>query len=87
MNATLTAETSRHHPPQQSLSDQMYEARRVSFLDTVALHLGIALVKWGRRPLSVESRERRATRVEQQLARLERERATERALRLALPPR
>lgn len=88
MNATLATKTGRYdHPPQQSASHQPYEALRVSFVDRIALHLGIALIKWGRRPQPVESRERRATRVEQQLARLERERAVERSLRLALPPR
>jgi hypothetical protein len=59
----------------------------VSLLDRLALHLGVALVKWGRRPLAVESRERRATRVEQHLARLERQRSFERTLRLSVPVR
>ena len=61
--------------------------RRVNLLDRIALHAGIALIKWGRRPLSVESRERRANRIEQQLARIERERLAERALRLSVPIR
>jgi hypothetical protein len=87
MNTTLSTETGRGHPPQQSQSHQPYEAHRVSYVDRIALHLGVALITWGRRPQPVESRERRAIRVERQLARLERERAIERSLRLALPPR
>ncbi len=65
----------------------MQPVRRVNLLDRIALHVGIALITWGRRPLAIESRERRASRVEQQLARLERERAHERLQRLTLPVR
>ena len=54
-------------------------------LDRIALHVGIALITWGRR--SAESREQLAHRHEQQVARLERERLNERMLRLAGPPR
>lgn len=61
--------------------------RRVGLADRLALRLGIALITWSRRPLTLESRERRATRVEQQLARLAREQAAERSLRLIAPPR
>jgi hypothetical protein len=89
MNATLTTAPGRQdHPPQPpSLEREPYQARRVNLLDRVALHLGIALIKWGRRPLAVPSRERRANRVEQQLARLEREREYERTMRQLLPVR
>lgn len=84
MNSTLTTARSRQdHPPQQVLPP----VRRVSTLDRLALHLGIALIKWGRRPYSVESRERRASRIEQQLARLARARVAERQLRLTVPLR
>lgn len=84
MNTTLSTIPGRHdHPPQQVLRP----APRVSTLDRLALHVGVALIKWGRRPRAVESRERRASRVEQHLARLEREHAAERALHLAAPPR
>ena len=87
MNTTLTTAPGRHsHPPQPS-NALPHQVRRVALADRIALHLGIALIKWGRRPLSVESRERRATRVEHQLARLERERAAERRLRLITPLR
>lgn len=88
MNTTLTTAPGRQdHPPQPSYEREPQQVRRVNLLDRVALHLGVALIKWGRRPLTVESRERRATRVEQQLARLERERAYERQLRLSAPVR
>lgn len=88
MNTTLSTTPGRHdHPPQQSIVHAEHEIRRVGVLDQLALHLGIALIKWGRRPRPIESRERRANRVEQQLARLERERAADRALRLTLPLR
>lgn len=84
MNNTLTAEVSRI---QQHEIQQVLPVRRVSTLDRLALHIGIALVKWGRRPGSIESRERRANRVEQQLVRLERERSYEQQLRLLVPLR
>lgn len=88
MNNTLTTSPGRleQHEHQPS-SEYQYLVRRVSLLDRLALHLGVALVKWGRRPLAVESRERRATRVEQHLARLERQRSFERTLRLSVPVR
>ena len=88
MNATLTTAPGRHdHPPIQLHDNQPHLVRRVSLLDRLALHLGVALIKWGRRPLSVESRERLANRNEQRLARLERERLAERNLRNSVPLR
>ncbi len=87
MNTVMTIERDRHqHPPQSVESQHRREARRVGLVDRVALHVGVALVKWGRRPLAVESRERRANRVEQRLAMLERELAAER-MRLLNTPR
>lgn len=91
MNATLsTVDNRRDHPPQPlpQLSPQASQpVRRVNLVDRVALTVGIALIKWGRRPRLIESRERRANRVEQQLARIERERTFERSQRLTLPVR
>ena len=79
MNTMLSTTLSRHeHPPEQTV----VVVRRVGTLDRLALHIGIALIAWGRRPYAVDTRERRANRVEQELARLERERVAERALRL-----
>ena len=83
MNTTLSTVSRRlDHPPEPTPT-----VRRVGQFDRLALHLGVALIKWGRRPLRVDSRERRANRVEQQLARLERERQAERSLRLTAPLR
>jgi hypothetical protein len=65
----------------------MQPTSRVGLLDRAALTLGIALIKWGRRPRLIETRERRATRVEHQLARIARERAHERRAYLTLPIR
>lgn len=91
MNTTLeptrsVAAESRHdHPPSPEVAVRV--VRRVGLVDRVALHVGVALVKWGRRPLVLESRERRANRVEQQVARLAREQAAERGYRLTVPVR
>lgn len=90
MNATLSTAPGRHdHPPQpvQPGIPRAATLRRLSPLDRLALHVGIALIRWGRRPETIQSRERRATRVEQQLARVQRERHVERTMRLTLPPR
>lgn len=88
MNSTLSTVRGRHdHPPIEQSEARPHQARRVALLDRIALHAGIALIKWGRRPLSIESRERRANRIEQQLARIERERLAERSLRLSTPIR
>jgi hypothetical protein len=84
MNITTSTVTGRHENPTVF---EHHVVRRVSALDRLALHIGIALIKWGRRPRAVESRERRASRVEHELARLERERAAERSLRLIVPLR
>ncbi len=88
MNTTLSTTPGRHdHPPHTPTAYQPTVARRVGTLDRVALHLGVALIKWGRRPNPVESRERRANRVEHELARLAREASVERSVRLNLPVR
>jgi hypothetical protein len=71
MNSTLTT-TSRHaeqlHPEQRAP-----RTRRVGVLDRAALHLGVALIKWGRRPSVQPGRERRASRLERALASRERD--------------
>ena len=84
MNDTLTTQRSRID--QRSHSPALL-VRRVGTLDRLALHVGVALITWGRRPSRIESRERRANRIEQQLARLERIRRYERQLRLSVPLR
>jgi hypothetical protein len=88
MTTTLSTTSGRHeHPPQPGYDRESHTLRRLGPLDRAALHLGVALIKWGRRPREVESRERIANRAEQHLARLERERAAERWLILNLPHR
>lgn len=87
MNATMNRSASHEiartiHPP-----IAVESTRRVALIDRAALHLGVALIKWGRRPQVSASRERRAHRSEQYLARLARERAAERMLRLHAPQR
>ncbi len=65
-------------------SDESRPVRRVSFFDRLALHVGLALITWGRRPQTLESRERRANRVEQAIAGERRLREDERNARLLL---
>ena len=81
-NAVSTVPGRHDHPPQPA---HHHSVRRVNLLDRAALHLGVALIKWGRRPLAVESRERLASRAEQYSARLQRERAAERWRGLNVP--
>ena len=85
MNTQLQTRSS--HSNQLNQHEQLNETnpvRRVSFLDRLALHVGLALITWGRRPLSLESRERRANRIEQALAGEHRLREDERNARLLL---
>ena len=89
MNATMkhtaSTEVARTiHPPAEG---ETVAARRVGLVDRAALHVGVALIKWGRRPLEVASHERRARRSEQYLARLARERDAERMRLLHAPQR
>lgn len=80
MSTTLASTKQTNHPPQLNTLTVDHQVRRVGLVDRLALHLGVALVAWSRRPLSYESRERRALHHEMYLARLERERAAERLL-------
>jgi len=87
MNTTLTTDR-RHddHPPTRAtpIAPERTGAprNRVGIIDRAALHLGIALIKWGRRPAHHAARhERRVNRAElallhhaQQVARRELER-------------
>ena len=74
MNTTL-ATGSRHEPSvheQPAHEDNRHSVRRVGVFDRAALHLGVALIKWGRRPGTTPARERRVNRAE--LALLHRDR-------------
>ncbi len=86
METTLQQEQHLERRPAQR-EPQLRQVRRVGLVDRVALHVGVALVAWGRRPLVLESRERRANRVEQRLAALGRELAAERMHYLNAPQR
>jgi hypothetical protein len=76
------------HPPNTlAPEDRPARSERVSPLDRLALHVGLALVRWSRRSTVAVRHERRATRVEQLLATDRRERAHLRSLLLLVPPR
>ncbi|MGV8884294.1 MAG: hypothetical protein ACOH1T_01720 [Microbacteriaceae bacterium] len=89
MNTTLSRP--RHEsPPRIEEQVELRPVTRVSLLDRVALHLGLALITWSRRTRVMHdtaARERRAHRYELRMALLERERAAERTLRLTVPRR
>lgn len=93
MNTTLTPTT------RQTTTQQTHETleaprpeRRVGIIDRAALHLGMALIRWGRRPgRELARHERRANRLElgvlyreQELARVQLERERDLALSLAV---
>ena len=86
MSTLLSARPTEHERQLHPQTEQI-PVRRVTVLDRLALHVGLALIKWGRRPLERPSRERRANRIEQTLAALERQRFDERTARLLLPIR
>ena len=97
MNTVLSTTPGRHdHPPQppQPTNESRsvparpsHPVRRMSIVDRAALYLGLALIRWGRRSLELESRQRRSVRFEQHTARLERERKAQRWQILNLPHR
>lgn len=76
MNTTLTTH-SRPTTTEQPAQPQLHRPhRRLSLLDRAALHLGLALIRWGRRPGRELARyERRASTYEQNLAHLQQEAA------------
>ena len=86
MKSQLATTTGRHeHPPQPVLSHEPRPVRRVGLLDRAALHIGVALIKWGRRPVKVDTREQLAVNAEVQRVRLERERERDRYMATHLP--
>lgn len=87
MNTTLSTKPGRlDHPPQprpeQSPERSQLRPRRVGPIDRLALHVGVALIKWGRRPGAVRPAARVAVETADWEAALrvreERERALER---------
>lgn len=89
----MTTMTTRPSHPQHERSSRSsttssnVPARRVTLVDRVALHLGIALVQWSRRSSVAVHHDRRAARVRQELDREQRERLLQRQLLMLLPPR
>jgi tRNA A37 threonylcarbamoyladenosine biosynthesis protein TsaE len=87
MNTTLSTTPGRHDHPPEHLDQHHRPVRRVGLLDRLALHVGIALITWGRRPAAVPSREELQLRIQNQHDRSERERAMERVLLLSVMKR
>ncbi|MEO5920602.1 MAG: hypothetical protein ABIQ01_05605 [Pseudolysinimonas sp.] len=64
MNTTLTT----HRRLETAHEEQHPQpVRRVGLVDRAALHVGIALIKWGRRPSAAPRNERRANLLERAL--------------------
>jgi hypothetical protein len=85
MNTTLSTARGRvDHPPQPVERSQRF-VRRVGLLDRLALHIGVALITWGRRPSVAPTRAPGANRFEQPLPRVELDRSWDRAARLTPP--
>lgn len=98
MNATLSTRPNPIiHPPDDadlaaaaSTADHRIELsteRRVGALDRIALHIGVALIRWGRRPRRGPTREELMLRVRSRQANEERARMAERRMRLLGPLR
>jgi hypothetical protein len=81
MNSTLTAQRRHNHPP-DTHADQL---RPLTPLDRAALHLGLALIRWGRRSGPRPEAERRANRLERALALQERNRLAHESQQSMLP--
>jgi hypothetical protein len=74
MNSTLTPHKGRHHHPPEPPGESENEntpkvVRQLGIIDRVALHLGVALITWSRRPRTKHFRASAETRAHQQLAR------------------
>ena len=83
MNTKTTVSPGRlDHPPQPvrtttasgTTHGTAHNARRVGVLDRAALHLGVALIKWGRRAVRSDLRDELALNAETHRARLDAER-------------
>jgi hypothetical protein len=87
MNTVLSTpvdEQKHKHPP--SWIDHQSNVRTVSLADRAALHIGLALITWSRRPRTVASRESHEelrTRRQAAFARAKREREWQLALYLS----
>jgi hypothetical protein len=81
---STTVDKQTHTHPPSSLGHPS-SARTVSLADRVALHLGLALITWSRRPRTAASNSSDALRARRQaaIARAKREREWQRALYLS----
>jgi len=85
MNTQLAPVPGRHdHPPQPVRSSEAHQLRRVGLVDRAAMHLGVALIHWGRRPVKARRRERPALAPESLQARRELDRVRDEHLALTL---
>ncbi|MCS0498960.1 hypothetical protein [Protaetiibacter mangrovi] len=78
MNTTLTPTVRHTQPPHEVETPDTHAlvARRLGFVDRAALHLGMALIRWGRRPgRELARHERVATSFERSLLHRDREAA------------
>ena len=80
MNASSATDVRHEHPVHHVQHEYHPQPeRRVGLADRAALHLGVALIKWGRRPVAAPQHERRANRLERALAGQERDARVEKA--------
>lgn len=84
MNTRLAPTTGRQdHPPQPDQALEPNPVRRVGILDRAAMHVGLALIHWGRRPVKIR-RERPVFAPESIQARRELDRVRDQYLVLKL---
>ncbi|RQP10060.1 MAG: hypothetical protein EAS51_09760 [Microbacteriaceae bacterium] len=78
MNTTLTPTTRHTTPPHEAATRSVHApARTLTIVDRAALHLGMALIRWGRRPGRELARHERIANAFE-LGLLERQREAER---------
>jgi hypothetical protein len=75
---------SQDHPPQPDRGPEPHPVRRVGVLDRAAMHLGVALIHWGRRPVKARRRTRPVFAPESVEARRELDRVRDQYLVLKL---
>ena len=85
MNTTLSTPVDEQHHTHPPSLDRVSSARTVSLADRVALHLGVALITWSRRPRTTANNSGDALRARRQtaIARAKREREWQLALYLS----
>jgi len=85
MNTQLAPVPGRHdHPPQPVRSPEAHPLRRVGLVDRAAMHLGVALIHWGRRPVKARRRARPTLAPESLQSRRELDRVRDEHLALTL---